>query len=47
MVASFNVQNKHKTTSEKGGSIDRVILGYQRDENGDCKLALDVDNNHT
>lgn len=45
VVANFNVQSTNKETGEAGGGKGRVVLGYIRDENGDWKMALDVDNN--
>lgn len=45
IVANFDVQMTNKVTDEKGGGKGRVVIGYRRDENGDWKMALDVDNN--
>ena len=45
MVMTFDVKTTHKETGEKGGGSGRLILGYRRDQNGDWKVALDVDNN--
>lgn len=45
MVVTFDVKTTHKQTGEKGGGSGRLILGYHRNQNGEWKVALDVDNN--
>ena len=45
MITHFDVKTTNKETGEQGGGAGRLVLGYRRDENGDWKMALDVDNN--
>lgn len=45
MVTHFDVKTTHKETGEQGGGAGRLVIGYRRDEEGDWKMALDVDNN--
>ena len=45
MVLTFNVKTIEKTSGTVGGGTGRLVLGYRRDQNGDWKIALDVDNN--
>ncbi|MGR3274072.1 YybH family protein [Acaryochloris marina NIES-2412] len=45
MVTHFDVKTTHKETGEQGGGAGRLVIGYRRDDNGDWKMALDVDNN--
>jgi len=45
MVLTFEVQTKDKKSGEQGGGKGRLVLGYRRDQQGDWKMALDVDNN--
>ncbi len=45
MVLTFNVKTIEKTSGTVGGGTGRLVLGYRRDQSGDWKIALDVDNN--
>lgn len=45
MVTHFDVKTTNKATGEQGGGAGRLVIGYRRDNNGDWKMALDVDNN--
>lgn len=45
LVTHFNVKTTHKETGELGGGQGRLIIGYKKDQQGDWKMILDVDNN--
>ncbi|MAI61064.1 MAG: hypothetical protein CBB87_01080 [Micavibrio sp. TMED27] len=45
MVTHFNVEMTDKKTGDKRNGKGRLVLGYRLDENGEWKMALDVDNN--
>ncbi len=45
MVTHFDVKMTNKETGEQRGGGGRLVIGYRRNENGDWKMALDVDNN--
>ena len=45
LVTNFDVKVTDKATGQRGGGSGRLVIGYQRDENGNWLMALDVDNN--
>lgn len=45
MVLTFYVKTTNKESGKQGGGSGRLILGFSKDEDGDWKIALDVDNN--
>lgn len=45
IVGHFDVEMTDKASGQKGGGEGRLVLGYRLDQNGDWKMALDVDNN--
>ena len=45
MITHYDVKTVNKKTGEAGGGSGRLVIGYRRDEKGDWKMALDVDNN--
>jgi ketosteroid isomerase-like protein len=45
LVTHFNVKLTKKSTGEVSGGSGRLVIGYRKDQNGEWKMALDVDNN--
>lgn len=45
MVLTFDVEMTNKQTGDKRNGKGRLVLGYKRNEKGEWKLVLDVDNN--
>ena len=45
LVTHFDVKAVHKETKEVGGGKGRLVIGYRKDQHGEWKMALDVDNN--
>ncbi|ASJ71229.1 YybH family protein [Granulosicoccus antarcticus] len=45
MITHFDVQMTNKDTGQLGGGRGRLIIGYRKNEHGEWKMALDVDNN--
>ncbi|WP_426703100.1 YybH family protein [Rhodanobacter sp. Col0626] len=45
IVGHFSVEVTDKASGKKGGGEGRLVLGYRLDDNGDWKMALDIDNN--